>query len=247
MKQYIFFTLLISLLITSCKKGKSPEPDPVEVVHKVKTETSQCIVSTYQYYNQGRISKATLFDNSWYEYVYATGLVTFNGYNAAGSLQSSAKYELNADGLVETETGTYPSPWGPYKYTYNSAKQLLSTSYLDGANGNALLATESYYYSGQLDSVRRTDGAGKLRQRNLYEYYSDINNTISDQYKGYLFWGKQSPKAIKKITYHYYNSNGTLVNTQVNNYTYTSDAQGRIITEDRMINTTSGSTIYTYY
>ena len=243
MKQYIFFTLLIIWLFASCKKDKSSTAD--EVTHKVKTATTNAgYVSTFEYDNQGRITRLSGSDHSKQEYLYTAGVVQENMYDANGILKYAVKYELNADGLATRQTYIPQEP-GETIYTYNASRQPLS---ITSNNGNGSSTEIKYHYSGtQLDSIRTYTATGGIRQKMIYEYYPDIKNTTTEQHCGFLFWGKQSPAAVKKETSLFYDATVNLDFTEINNYTYEVDAQKRITRV--VINGTisSGNTTYTYY
>lgn len=249
MKHFISFTLLLSVIILSCKKDANP--GSAEITYKVKTITDQSsgTVTNYEYDAQNRIQKVIRPGVSTGEFLYSPELVTGNTYNSSGTLILTRQYELNADELVGTERDVFPLPAGPYNYTYNSSKQVTSITYLDGANGNALLSKVTYYYSDKkMDSMRVTNPDGKVINRMAFEYYPGINNTISEQHRGFLLRGRQSTLAIKKQTLLVYAASGTLTNTVITNFTYETDAQGRI---NRSIETVNGfpprELSYTYY
>lgn len=247
MKKLISFLLLPFVIISSCKKDSKGEE---EVVYKVKTVTrASGNAETYHYDGQGRIQKIEYTNGARMEYTYSPGLVKADDYNSSGSRSATIEYQLNTDGLLAVTRETYPYPAGPYQYTFNSSRQLSSAVFMDGSNGNAVLSSQNYFYSGkQLDSIHAFHSSGQIRKREMLEYYTDIANTISDQHMGYQFLGVQSPKAKKKHTFLFYNTSGTLLNTQVDNYTYETDGQGHIIREIRISsNGNTSDNRYTYY
>lgn len=236
--------LLISIafvIVTGCKKNKtSPNNEPV---HRIKTLTPNGgAVNNYEYDSEGRISKIT--EGSWrWEYIYSDHLVAENVYNSSG-LQTTNHHELNNQGLNIKTTLVLPASSMYFTYTYNSSKMMT----LEEIHTGSSVTRVNYYYTGKrLDSTRTMTG-GVLDRRSLYEY-SDTSNTIGSQHSGFQFFGYEGPKAKRKLTYYYYNAAGVLLNTQINNYTYELDAQGRIIRE--MMNSTpagiSRDISYTYY
>jgi YD repeat-containing protein len=239
--QKILLLLAVFVTVTGCKKNKT-EPDD-EPMYRVKTLTnSSGTVSTYEYDNQGRISK--VLEPNWrWEYVYGNGVVTENVYDGTGALFGRNENQLNAGGLVVRSQSVVPAYPDYNTFTYTNAGMMATEIFHSGAD----LSTTNYYYSGnRLDSTRRiSNGVVTMRQLLLY---TDTNSTISNQHTGFHFWGKQSPKAIRTQTYYFYNAGGVLLNTQINNYSYELDAQGRITHE--MMSSSSGvskDVRYTYY
>jgi hypothetical protein len=242
MQKTLFLLFAVCTLAIACKKSKTAPND--EPVHRVKTITnSGGGVSLYEYDSEGRISKTTEASGRW-EYTYSSNLATENVYNSTGTLTTTNHHELNANGLVVKTTFVLPAFPDYSTCTYNSSKMITE----EQAHSGATIVKYMYYYTGtRLDSVRLINN-GQLTRRQLYEY-SDTNNTVSNQHTGFAMFGRQSPKALRKLTYYYYNASGVLINTQINNYNYELDAQGRI-TREMMNSTPAGiarDNHYTYY
>jgi len=229
------------VIITGCKKNKTSRNN--ESVHRVKTYTPNGgTVNNYEYDSEGRVVKVT--EGNWrWEYTYSNDLATENVYQG-GALVTTNHHELNSQGLNIKTTLVVPPSSMYFTYTYNSSKMMTREEIHDGAD----LTKIDYYYTGtRLDSTRMFTN-NILNQRSLYEY-SDTSNTIGNQHFGFYFQGNSSPKAKRKLVYYFYNTAGTLLNVQTNNYSYELDAQGRI-TRERMNSTPAGiarDVSYTYY
>ena len=246
MKKYILLLLLPAMII-SCKKNKQEEQQ--EVTDKVKTVTAASgSIYTYSYDAQGKVTRIDITNGGYTEYAYGANLVTENIYTASGSVDDIVEYHLDAAGLIDLIITTGPFPEGPYDYTFNSMKQVESIAYRDGIGG-PVLQSDHYYYTGQvLDSILSKDQLNNVTRRELREYYTDIDNTITTKHKGQAYYGVQSPKALKKRTIIFYSGSGNILNTQIGNFTYETDAEGRITREVMTSNTTAAAdNRYTYY
>lgn len=240
MQKILFILLAICLLAGACKKNKTtPNNEPI---YQVKTQTgSSGNVTNFEYDNQGRISKLIETSGRW-DFVYSNNLVTENVYDAGGALLFSNHHELNANGLVIKSSMVGDPIYTTF--TYNSSKMVTVDETHDAPN----IYRTNYYYNGErLDSTRSFNN-GTLTNRMLL-VYADTTNTISNQHTGFAFFGKQTGKAERTRTYYYYNASGVLLNTQINNYSYELDAQGRI-TREMMSSMPAGisrDNRYTYY
>ena len=240
MKNLLFLLLCFSLGITSCKKNSADTNAPIIAtipVAKVKTFTIGGDAVNYTYDAQGRVLTRVSPASNWkYEYSYGTNTVNEN-YYVGNTLSTTKVYDLNADGLAIKESYTLPTTSIPYKstYTYNANKQVATMVRSNSLNTNT--TTETNFYTGTtLDSMHTTFSYNNDLYRFWYSYYTDKTNSIGYKNQGYLFWAETATITLKKQT-SIFRTNG-FFNTQVDDYTYSFDAENRIT--KRTITTAGG-------
>lgn len=235
MKSTIITLLISTIVLSSCKKNKPENPVP-PVQHKVKTITFQSgDVSNFEYDSQGRLIKIT-GSTSREEYTYTNTTATWKLYQGA-VLLDQINYTLNAQGMATRLTKQNGET---EDYTYNSNLQRLTEIHSDGYK-------YYYYYTGNnADSIIILDGNSTVRKRWYFEYDPATNNTIGQSYEGISFIGRDNEKAYRVRRIKHFDANGVLQNTQVNDFAYEKDAQGRI-TREIMTGGTSSDHSYTYY
>jgi YD repeat-containing protein len=237
MKKLFLPFLCISVVFFSCKKNNTDTAVPGITFPKVKTYTIGGDNVTYTYDAQGRILTRVNTASNWkYEYSYTANTATEN-YFVGTTLSTAKVYDLNADGLVTKETYTLPAASVPYKtvYTYNANKQVATLVKSNSINTNT--TTEINFYTGTtLDSSQTTFSYNNDLYRFWYTYYTDKTTSITNKNQGYLFWAETAAMPLKKQT-SIFRTNG-FFNTQVDDYTYTFDAENRIT--KRTITTAGG-------
>ncbi len=246
MKKYILFIITASILFSSCKKDKTPEPQD-EIVYKVKAETDVATGKTwtYDYDAQNRCIKEWKGNNqARREYTYSSSTIKEDEYSAAGNLDNTVIYDLNSEGLpFKKRYLAYPE----YNtITFNNNKQKLKE--IEYNASAVIIYTTDYYYTGQLlDSTIYKNAAGIITLKTVYQYYTDMKNTTTLNHRGISIYGKYSPMTIKSLTHNFYNyTTGAPQGTQAFTYTYEKDAQERII-KITTAGYSSGSVTYTYY
>ncbi len=237
MKKLISSILFLSIVIFSCKKNNT-DVTPTVTIPKVKNYAIGGEDVIYTYDAQGRILTRINTTSNWkYEYVYGTNVVTENYYSVS-TLSTTVRIELQSNGLAKR---TF-SAGDIYQtaYTYNDNNLVIQRVNTNTLNSNT--ATEKFFYTGkQLDSTHKTFSYNNDFYRTIYTYYTDKTNTISFKNQGHLFYADQADSPIKQIKYIY-----SATNTQIQDYAYTYDAQGRII--NRIINGgANGTNEITYY
>src|SRR6218665_161974 len=250
MRTKYMLLLLVAACIMGCRKDK-PTPAPVATIAKIKSETNVATGQTYNYTydNQGRITRIDKPSGFYEAYTYTSAKLTWAEYSAAGEPQYRKYYELNSEGLATK--ATYDDPIYLTTYTYNSDKQLLkSINYENGL----VISTEDYFYTNkQLDSVVNKSPNSLGYSTIAYEYYDNMESTLSKKNYGHLYLGEVTNKAVKKTSIITYTAAGVVYPN--NSYTisnvYEMDAQNRIVkttsTVVRTTGTTTGSTTYLYY
>lgn len=240
----IYLIALVPLLLPSCKKDKTEKP---ETIYRVKSVTniSSGVVNTYEYDPHKRLIRESKSSNqARTEYSYLSGSIKQDNYNSSGTLDDTRLHELNSDGLAVKTIFS-----GSYYNTrlFNNTKQLLKeTEYTDA--GQPMTASQYYYTGEQLDSMVIRTQANIVLQRNYYEYYADINNTIGFQHYGLdPIYGRQGPKAMKRLKIYVYDFfTGAPVNTLTYDYSYEKDTEGRIV-KSNYSGTANATLTYTYH
>ncbi len=239
MKKLLSATLII-LLATACKKANNAveiTPTPIVPIAKVKNYTIGGDNVLYTYDAQGRLLTRINTASNWkYEFSYTTNKVTEN-YFVGTTLSTTKLYDLNTDGLITKESYSFPLSSVPFQsiYTYNTNKQVAKIVKSNSLNTN--VTTETNFYTGTtLDSSHTTFSYNNDLYRYWYTYYTDKTNSIAYKNQGYLFWADAASSPQKKQT-SIFRTNG-FFNTQVDDYTYTFDAENRIT--KRSITTAGG-------
>lgn len=236
----ILFAALIILLATACKKANNTvesTPTLIVPIAKVKNYTIGGTNIIYTYDAQGRILTRINTASNWkYEFSYTNNTATEN-YYVGTTLSTTKLYDLNTDGLVIKEYYSFPTVSIPYKsiYTYNANKQVATVIKSNTINSN--VTTETNFYNGNiLDSSHTTFSYNNDLHRFWYTYYTDKTNSIAYKNQGFLFWSETATMPLKKQT-SIFKTNG-FFNTQVDDYTYSFDAENRIT--KRTITTAGG-------
>lgn len=229
--------LCVSLAFFACKKSNNTTV-PTSTTLKVKNYSIGGADVIYTYDAQGRILTRVNTASNWkYEYVYGTNVVTEN-YYVGSTLSTTYRFELQSNGLVRR---TF-SPGDVYQtaYTYNNSN--LVAEIVNSNTQNTNTTTEKFFYTGTLlDSTHKTFSNNSNFYRTIYTYYSDKSNTIGFKNQGYLFYAEEADRPIKQVKYIF-----SPTNTQIQDYTYTYDGEGRIT--NRKINAgAAGNNDITYY
>ncbi len=222
----ILLAVIVIIVLTACKKNEPISQNPS--IAKVKTFTIGGDVVNYSYDNQGRIVSRISPAGNWKsEFTYSGNTATENYYVGA-TLSTTKLYDLNVNGLVTKESYLFPATAVPYKvmYSYGADNRLLLGRLSNNSiNNNGTV--ETYFYTGNiLDSTQTTFIQNLDIYRYRYTYYTDKENTIANKNQGFLFWSERERMPLKKQT-SAFTTNG-FTNTQVDDFTYNFDTQGRI-------------------
>ena len=229
----LFSFLLITILLSSCKKDTSA---PINVtISKVR---SQIITSSsglpdttiYTYDNTGRLY-TSLEDTLLTTYTYGSNTVTVTSMLAGRTFLTI--YNTNSRGLATSDSKSFV-------YKYSSWDYLTSLSY----TGTGIYDSTLYFVSGgNVDNTVRhqVDSATDNLVTTTYTYLSIID---SRDY-GLSFLGKQSTNLIntETITQVINGSTYTIRYT----YSYTFDNKGRVTQQVRSSGTATYTTAYAYF
>lgn len=241
MKSLISISLSI-LLVTSCKKVD--EVKVTAVVPKIKTfkisnATTTINTVTYEYDNNGRITKLTHANGNTLKYAYAANMVTTESFTAAGILDGKTTVNLNADGLA-IKYFNNAAPGTVTHFTYNTAKQLLTEITVNGVE-----TTYQLYHTYNADGNRIADSIvdGQISTTKKIDYYTDKLSTIENPNYGISMYGLPNKNCIKQSMLKV--STSTFIPT-----TYSipeTDAAGRITKSIAISQGVTYTSLYTYY
>jgi YD repeat-containing protein len=230
------------LLLTACKSKHTSAPQS----HRLKTAIySNGEALSYEYDADGRTTNISSTKKGRREFGYAKGTATETHYNMQGEGTSITEYRLNGDGLVSNESMIKPAGGKEKIYLYNANGFITAETAKEGENRE----TSVYYYTGdQLDSMLKRSNENKLLHKQLYTYYTDIKNTAFTYNESISIKGKQSPLAVKKLDWIFYDNDGKEQTRQTLDYKYETDASGRVIrVKVNSAESEIASIAYTYY
>jgi hypothetical protein len=249
MKKLSFFFIAI-ILFAACKKSSTTDivtPPVIVLGPKIKTDSStRNGVNKYTYDAQGRVIVANYGLPNREEYSYSTNTVSTKYYNAQGNVDGTQLFDLNSDGLITTSTLTAPPPsYVKEVYKYNVDKQL-ATKFLS-VPGITNASVDSNFYTGKnIDSIHRSYSANNDLTYLYYTYYTDKLNTIGVKNSGNLYYAEPFYNAVKQIQYRLKTNN--VYNTIIQDFSYSYDAEGRIIKRVTLQNGNPyNENYYTYY
>jgi hypothetical protein len=235
MKKLIVFTTLCLLLFASCTKESTTITSSSNnifsncVISKLIINNSSSINSIYN--SEGKVSSLTISESNttipYITYTYVGNKII------ATNLQSGGKpittYYINKMGYVDS-IFTEPTVKGVIqkesaKYEYDLNGYLIKTTFInydDSTNQVKYNNTSTFNYKdGNLVSTNELNGASST-----YSYYPDLAQIPEiDNFPFGSIFGKQSKNLLKTYT------DKTNSNTFYQDYTYTKDASGKIITK----------------
>ncbi len=224
-------------LISACKKDNTNTGANAGML-KSMTSQEDGVKWEYTYDNDGRLTHISGTDGSHTELTYSTGKIVRIDYPFTGAgVYDTMRYTyfLNADSLADSST---------FVSTYNS---LTSTKNYYNTDGYLIKAIE--YNSGTIfadtfeiqngNYVLRHNATGFPGHGQITYTYTNTPNSISTGNQGQAFLGKDSKNLVASST-----ENGG----DVDNFTYTYDAQNRAITQADTRNSSATYHLsYTYY
>lgn len=234
--------ILCVLFVTACK---SKHPSTLQG-HRLKSATyNNGEVLNYEYDAEGRTTKISSNKKGRREFNYTNNSAKETTYNLQGEETAVTEYRLNGDRLISNESMIKP-PSGKEKiYLYNANGYVTSETVKEGETREATV----YYYAGeQLDSMAKRSNENKLLHKQIFTYYTDIKNTAFTYTESISIKGKQSPLAVKRLDWIFYDNDGKEQSRQTLDYKYEMDATGRIIKV--LVNSADSevaSISYTYY
>lgn len=234
----VLFVSIIALSFMACGKKDvdAPTPAPAATNALVKKMTESLSVSNYEYDAQGRLSKIFRSSGIKTEYTYAANLITQTTYKANGDFDFAYKYELDAKGKAVKTTLSSNANY-TVVHVYNSEGYLIK--HIDNINGQSSGA-DYFYSNGNLDSIRYINGSNNWYMTRKKTYYTNQSNVLGDESNyGNFFGGKQNKNLLKSDLY--ISADG--LSTNLTNYSYEFDAQGRV----NKLTTTHDANLNIYY
>jgi hypothetical protein len=233
MKTYTFLSLIFGLLI-ACES-----PDVC---------TNNCANKRIRFIDDGVNFNRIIYDDqnrqiyfvqaidSLTSYSYDVGTVTSKG-GINGDTEFITDDSIVA-GMNLVTTADIPSLNLRINYEYDAAGQLIKSTQKRLNNPSIILniSTFTWALGNLMTTVVNSTTTGSSPNITKYTYYSDINNTISNEFNGLKMFGKTSEKAQKSVT-----NNGI-----ANNYTYETNECGCITKTNRTQGSTSIVRKYTY-
>jgi hypothetical protein len=263
--------LLLFTFITGCKKDSNDSVGNTAPSLKLEklTRYHQGVVydaQAFQYDIKGMLIRVGYYDGSFDSLLYTSSQVLRNHYSSSGLLTGADTYTLNPNGLasyvhygskkdgksledkvtgwmdiIKHSTGT-----NEVFREYNAEEYLVKETYY---NYSSYGDTLNYFYAisnGNISGMTRTSSLPSTSYTlvETYSYYTDKQNTISNQNKGISFLGKQNKNLVNSIitTYDNYYSPDTV------RYIYKFDNNNRVATRYTYLSYSQiiDSTFYTY-
>ncbi len=229
MKQLFFFLSTI-VLLASCKKDKTENPDNNATKNLMKTtyvwDGGTPEVDEYTYDAQGRLSVHMDESRTYtFNYVSATSLVVTEKKISDNSILGTRECELNANGYVTKMV--YKNPAGVitynYKYFYNADGYVTRTEAGPPAGGG-FEVDYTIVNGNAVSSIHYNDGV--LNRTGEYTYdNSKVNKTAgghSSYWPSHLLFGKPT----KNLLTDYKTKSPVGATTWHTQYTYDLDAAG---------------------
>lgn len=234
--------LLLVLAAGGCK-SKPARSDSGPRIKTASYATGETV--SYSYDSEGRTTRISSTRTGRNEFSYSSGSAEEKRYNPAGEETGLVRYQLNGDGLISKETILKPAGNKERIFLYNANGFITSATDKDGEQRE----TSVYYYTGErLDSIIKRNNGNQLVYRQLYTYYPNINNTAFPYNESISMRGKQSPQAVKMLSWIFYDTDGKETSRQVLDYKYDTGATGMITRAQVFASGKEIATIsYTYY
>jgi len=256
MKNIYFLTILIAIVafLSGCNRSEYYAPTkPIRKIASIIYEDGTS--KSYEYNSNGDVTKITAVQHFYYSqstpYVnyFDTVFTTFT-YKKDSIIETeichaNAKYNraeeityfrsgLNFQGYISAQT--ISSAIGDLlTYQYDNFGHCIKSSVLSLSPNASVKYVYNYSFSnGNLSSVDYSNSLLK------YEYYTDKDNTLSNESFGSKFMGKDSKNLVKKETI----SQGSY--TGIDNYEYEFDKDNYPIKKTTIYGNTKFSETYTY-
>ncbi len=251
----LLLTVIASITLVSCQKesltSMTPkQPSTTDALVKTKTEGNK--VETYYYDAQNRVSKivfssTTNSDSYYYEYTYNNDMVS--EYHSNEALHSFE--ETNANGVTKLNCTSNPRLLkldnnGFLKSIASSCEEKTFTYDEAGFMVEQNFAVVDYNRKDQYTNDKRNVTAingkgfsyvgGEFGATTTFDYYTE-KCSIGNKNFGKNFLGKSSENLVKTET-----QDGKSIT-----YTYSFDAQQRVISKTATSATAQTVTTYTYY
>jgi YD repeat-containing protein len=235
--------LLLCGFLFSCEKNDSIEPiDPApDEIPKIKTETDGTYFGTHTYDALGRRIEENYADGWKTIYKYEDYKVTCDSYREDGTYYQTFTYLLNEKGLCISFHENLYGRTTTYQYDNNDRRIYRYTTDGDGS----AFQEGFFFYEGDNLAKDSTSYFGDDKKIVVtYEYFTDIESTLSNANSGKLFLGKDNKNPFKRVT-----RTSTGNSPHVYNYAIPLlDADGHIIETSYSLNGGTGyTTQYTYY
>ncbi len=241
MKTLIVLSATILLITVGCKKDKENKPE-CRII-SMTSPTGEDYVFTYN--AEGKLISTVMDGTSTINFTYNANTVT--SLYISGAYYNKTTYTINNNGQVthsRTEYNTAGTDWAERDFEYTGAQVTKETL---TKNGGFISIRTYQWNSGNLMSVSYNNN-NNTWQNIAYEYYTDKPYQPGD----ILGWDKlmsgveifHSKKLVKKYTSTYQdNTTGTPIPvTEITNYSYEFDNDGKITS----MTSSSGSNSQTY-
>jgi hypothetical protein len=234
MKKYTFLFLILGLL-SACES-----PDVC---------TDNCANKRIRFIDDGVNFNRIIYDDNNRQINYIKGIVSASTYSYNGLDAQKTQgvdlttYVLN-DGLVPdfslVTSSVVSSSNLINSYSYDAAGQLI---YSSETQAPQVINYSHTWQNGNLILTTFKRQTGNIITYIKYEYYTDITNSMGNQFVGLQLFGKSSKNAVKRITKSFSNGNPMIITT----YEYKKDLCGCITSskETDNINVVTQKT-YTY-
>ncbi len=225
----------IAFILPACKKSKNSSTTII-TANRLKKENSDNGNEFFFYDSKGRI-KIDSSQGFRKEYTYSPDSIIFRVYSN-GIIYISQIFYLNSHSIVDSEIDFENSISGYYHYAYDADNHLIKkTNY---SITNSFVSIDSYVIinGNNVAAYNRSYIDDTFSKVGIYTYDSLYLNSLGNDYYGKSFWGKSSKNVLL--------SENTTIDNQT--FTYTYDAQNRILTKTINDNYSGPRTItYTYY
>lgn len=204
-KYFLSLSIIFAICFGACKKDNTvtPSPGPGNGIppanSKVKTAVTGNSQVTYEYNQDGSISKIASNGKPWYDFQYFTDSVIQVQYLSNGSIGEKIHIIFNSDKLA-TEYWNENYPYIKVKYEYNPDKSMKYKKNFDHDLPSTITAYT--FKNGNLVKDSTYNVNGQPNYSRTYEYYTDKISTTEQTNFGSYFWaGFSNKNPLKKITY----------------------------------------------
>lgn len=194
------FALIFILcgFLFSCEKNDiiTPIDPPLSGTPKIKTETDGSYFGTHTYDELGRRIEENYADGWKTIYTYEVDKVIRDNYKENGTYSHTFTYLLNEKGLCVNFHESLYGRTTTYQYDDNDRSIYRYSTDEQGSP----FQEGFYFYEGDnlvKDSTRYFGSDKKIIV--TYEYFTDINSTLTNANFGMLFLGKDNKNPLKRV------------------------------------------------
>ncbi|WP_300597677.1 DUF4595 domain-containing protein [Niabella sp.] len=237
---FILFFFLLTMALTGCSKDKRAEQKPA---CRITSMTSPDESYTFTYNAEGKLTATKSSGTMVTNFTYSGNTVT--ALTISGSYYNKTTYTINSTGQVtraRMEYNTAGTLWTEKTFEYNGALMAKETH----TTKDGFTSVRSYQWSnGNLQRISFSNSDNSW-QKIEYEYYPDQPYQDGDMH----IWDKmsagveiyRSKNLVKKYTSTFADAGSTDPATEITNYSYAFDSDGKI----RSMTASSGSYTQVY-